>query len=328
MPGVLHVLDHIAHAVMRVPSLVPRSFSDGWGDENLLERFAHDRRHPPAPPELDIGWTEAPSGLGLERPTSARLGEFYSPVDHLPAPGRAGRVLWVGSDHQRQVLLMAASNDHDWSTRAAVATHLDRLQIGAMILENPFYGRRRTAWPHALATVADFFRMGSGATIEGLGILRHLRARGHALGVAGFSQGGAIAAYISAIAPFDVATTAMAAGPSPAPVFTRDIMATTVDWNALGGLEAGRGRLHELLSDVTVARYRPAPHHAAAVVAGGRRDAYVAASDVEALAAHWDGSELVWLDGGHASFHLYGKATQAELIRRAFDRLDHQRQVR
>ena len=44
--------------------------------------------------------------------------------------------------------------------------------------------------------------------------------------------------------------------------------------------------------------------------------------DVEALAAHWRGSELIWLEGGHASFHLMGKPAQATIIARAFERFD------
>ena len=325
----LHLLDRVAHGIMRAPGLVPKAFSEGWGDLSLVERFADERRNPPEPPTLDIVWQPAPASefapTGPSRPgaaEAARIGTFTAPADHLPSPGRVGRALWIGAEHPRQVVLMAASNDHDWSTRAAVAHHLGTHAIGAVILENPFYGARRTAWPHALATVTDFFRMGSAATVEGLGLLHHLAAAGYDVGVAGFSQGGAVAAYISAIAPFQLATAAMAAGPSPAPVFTRDIMAATVDWNALGGIGVARPRLAQMMSDITITRYDSAPHHAAAVVAGGRRDAYVAAADVQALAEHWTGSELVWLDGGHASFHLYGKQSQALLIRRAFDRLD------
>jgi len=316
MACVLHLIDRVAAGVMRVPRLVPRFFPDGWGDRDAFEFHRRERRDPPPASKVEVEWLPNPTQPGR------MLGTFTSPSEALPAPARRARVLWMGAHHHRQVVLLAASNDHTWRTREAVASHLLNLGIGSVILENPYYGARRVRDGQALATVADFFRMGSATVAEARALLVWLSARGHAPGVAGFSQGGSVAAHVSALAPLPVATACMAAGPSPAPVFTEGIIATTIDWDALGGKAAALPRLRAELDDVTVTRYEPAEHHARAVVAGGRRDAYVAPGDVAALAGHWPGAELVWLDGGHASFHLYGKSTQAVLIRRAFDRFE------
>ena len=307
----LHVLDYLAHGIMRIPRLVPRLFPDGWGDETALAVFRAERRDPPQVAEIDVDW----NGEG-----DRRLGSFLSPSPHLPAAARRGRVLWIGPDHSAQVVLLAASNDHGWTTRETVARGLNDRGIGSLILENPYYGARRVRSGQALPTVTDFFRMGSATVAEARALLAYTVDLGYTPGVAGFSQGGSMAAYVSALAPCDVATACMAAGPSPGPVFTSGVLATTVDWRALGGRDEALPKLRAELDDVSVTRYAPAPHTTAAVVAGGRRDAYVAAADVVALAQHWEGSELVWLDGGHASFHLFGKDTQATVIARSFQR--------
>ncbi len=310
----LHHLDRLAHALMQLPCVIPRLFPGGWGDPEALAHFAHERRHPPETKEISISWEPAVEHEG------ARLGTFPSPGESLPAEASRARVLWFGADHERQVVLLAASNDHGWATRASVAHHLAAVGIGALILENPYYGTRRVQAGQPLPTVADFFRMGSATVAEARALLRYVAEGGHAAGVAGFSQGGSMAAYVSALAPGPVATACMAAGPSPSPVFTAGILSSTVDWTALGGQARALPRLRSMLDDVTVIRYPPTPHAAAAVVSGARRDAYVSPADVERLAAHWPGSELVWLEGGHASFHLFGKRTQAQLIGRAFTR--------
>ena len=312
----LHLLDVVAAGVMRFPRLVPRMFPDGWGDVTMLDHFALERANPPAVREIQVSWAPSPND------PADRLGTFRSPSPNLPEEAATARVLWVGSHHQRQVLLLAASNDHGWESRAAVARMLSHAGIGALILENPLYGSRRVRPGQPLATVVDFFRMGSATVAEARSLLAHLAAAGHTVGVAGFSQGGSVAAHVSALAPVPVATACMAAGPSPGPVFTQGVLTATIDWEALGGRAAALPRLRDALDDITVTRYTPLPHATSAVVAGGRRDAYVPPTEVERLAAHWSGAELVWTDGGHASFHLFGKRTQADLIQRAFDRFD------
>lgn len=314
MSLMLHLLDQLAHGLMRMPGIVPRLFPEGWGNQDVLDDFWKQRRHPPSVTPFDIAWSL------VDTTGTTQVGSFESPCGYLPAASRSGRILWVGPDHNRQVVVLAASNDHTWSAREAVAGRLASMGIGSLILENPYYGGRRCRDGQPLATVADFFRMGAATVAEARYLLAYLAELGAVPGVAGFSQGGSIAAYVSALAPVPVATACLAAGPSPGPVFTRGVLTSTVDWPALGGRAAALPRLQAMLDDVTVTRYAPQPHTTAAVLAGARRDAYVPPSEIEALSEHWPGAEIVWLDGGHASFHLYGKATQATLIARAFER--------
>ncbi len=54
---------------------------------------------------------------------------------------------------------------------------------------------------------------------------------------------------------------------------------------------------------------------------GCRRDGYVAQRDTEALAAHWAGSTLRWLEAGHISALLLHRAELRGAVAEALTRL-------
>jgi predicted alpha/beta hydrolase family esterase len=113
----------------------------------------------------------------------------------------------------------------------------------------------------------------------------------------------------------------MAAGLSGVPVFNEGLLSRSVELSALGGPERGRARLAELFGAADLDRHPPPRRPEAAVLVGARRDGYVRADQIEALAARWRGSELVWLDTGHAGALVrHGAALRAAALR-ALDRL-------
>jgi pimeloyl-ACP methyl ester carboxylesterase len=189
------------------------------------------------------------------------------------------------------------------------------------MLENPYYGTRRAWADPPIRTVADFAVMGRGAVQEGRALLDHF-AEEYDVGVTGYSMGGNIAALIGALKEQPVAIAGLAASHSPGPVWLDGIITNMVDWDALGGRANGNEeRLRHELSGASVLAVPPHPHTAHAVIVGARSDGYIPPSAVEDLHAHWPGSELRWLPGGHATMIWRQKDALVDAIVASFDRL-------
>jgi dienelactone hydrolase len=311
-----HPVDRTAAVILRLGPPSVRFFSDGWGDDELLD--PPDLRTIPAEP-LDIRWITE-SGDGNIR---VAHGVFTSPVAQLPHRARLGSALRIlpPEDPRRMVVLMPAWNEHEPHVRVALAHLLADRGIGSILLENAYFGTRRpddTA-THPIRTVSDFMVMGSSAVIEARAILAGLRSSHPEIGVSGYSMGGNTAALVAASVPFRVAVAALAASHSPAPVFLDGVLHNGVAWDALGGRDAA-DRLRSVLGAVSVLNLEPPPHVAAAVVVGARSDAYIPASATRRLAEHWRGSLLRFEPGGHASLVWLRKRRLADAIRLAFDR--------
>ncbi|MFQ5968125.1 MAG: alpha/beta hydrolase family protein [Acidimicrobiia bacterium] len=292
-----------------------RFFSGGWGPRPALERYLEVLGEPPPSQGISVSWSPPYAQDSLWQ----RDGTYKSPHQYLPTEARRGRLrlVWRHAVPERVCVLFAATNEHGYKSRFRVALRLIEAGIAVAIPENPFYGSRRVpgGGPH---TVYESLVMGRASVEEGLALVSVL-SDDFAVGVSGYSMGGSIASLVSATSPIPVATAAMGASHSPAPVFTEGALAHYVDWSALGG-ENARRELAMTLGQASTLR-APAPAHTAgAILALARQDLYVPPHSVIDLHRHWPGSELRWLRGGHASLHLRGRA-QARLIRDAFSRL-------
>ena len=306
---------------MRSGRRYPRLFADGWGDPDLLDRVGEGVRHPGPTPEIEVAWSSWRGEMGG---LVARTGWFPSPDPDLPAESRRAVMQLVSPSvgPRRVVILFAAHNDHGYETRMRLGRRLAEHDVAALILENPFYGRRRPldGGRRPVTTVANLLVMGRAAVAEGRALVVALREQGvEEVGVSGFSMGGTIAALVSALCSGPLASIPMAAAHSPAPAYTEGVLSAAVDWEALGGLGA-RERLAEVLDWASVLRITPPPHTSVALLAAATGDAYVPARAVEALHHHWPGSELRWLQGGHVSVGLRGARTQAAIIAEGFER--------
>jgi len=273
------------------------------------------------PPPITIDWLSDSVDEGI----GTSVGIFESPVATLPDHARHGAVTRIlpeaGAD--RMVVLMAAWNEHDSRARFGIARRLAQRGIGSLVLENPYYGIRRPTDHDGqpIRTVADFFQMGIGAVTEGRGLLATVREEGFTPGVAGYSMGGNIAALVSSTMPFPVATAPLAASYSPAPVYLDGALRGGIDWAALGGESSAEPRLRETLLRASVLD-RPAPDHARhTVMVSARSDGYVPPAATQALHAHWPGSELRWVGGGHATLLWMHKSALAAAIEDSFLRL-------
>jgi dienelactone hydrolase len=319
----LHLLDLVFGFATRGP----RFFADGWGDRALCESMdpaVLARRRIPAismrlgPAKRDLG------GLLLE-------GAFESPEDRLPACARTARVrLLLPHGEPRGVAVhLAASGDQGFGVRLRFAAPLLARGIGAVVLENAFYGSRRPAAQvgPAVRSVSDLHLMGSATFQEGRVLLRWLRdeLRVPLVGVTGFSMGGQLAAMVGASAPFPCAVVPIAATCSPDSVLRDGVLRHVAHWAALARAgedpEAARRALCAHLARFSVTTLPPPVVRQAAIVVGTAGDGVVPPSEMGRIAAHW-GAELRWLDAGHVSAVLRHQGSMRQAIADAFDRLE------
>jgi len=300
-----------------------RVFWDGWGDPDVLDWYASIVREPPeiSPVDLIAGETRPVEGL-IETDLT-----FESPALHLTEASHPGRARMISPDPRpdRICLLMAAWNEHGYGARSKLAHMLAAGRIATVMIENPFYGDRRTdpSDDRPLATVSDFAIMGRAAVVEGMTLLSHFHREGYTTGVSGYSMGGNIAAFIGALVEFPTAIAAIAASHSPAPPFLHGVMRGSIAWDALGGDDpATEQRLRAFFESTTVLDHEPAPHTAAAVLVGGTIDGFVPTSAVQALHRHWPGSRMEWVRSGHATLLWRHKERMAEAVIDSFRRLD------
>jgi hypothetical protein len=316
----MHGLDRLAGVFTEKPRFYDPVFSDGWGDVARLERLRMEAGVITPIPVIDIAWQPPTSHGGV----AITEGSFLSPAaETLPVASRNAALRKVAphGDCEGICLIMAAFNDHGYGTRMKLARRLARRRIASVLLENPYYGVRRSAPGQPLRTVVDFYAMGAAAVLEGRAILSELRSEAALqLGVAGYSMGGNIAALISATIPFPIATAGLAASHSPGPVWSEGLLAKAIAWDALGGV----GRKDDIavtLGGASALNFPPPLHASKAVLAAPTGDGYIPRHAFEALHAHWPGSELRWIKGGHASVLLWRKRELAQAIADSFEPL-------
>jgi len=323
--------DWVLGALMRGGLL----YADGFGGfdrlDDLVERV---RRYPGSEPpaELEIRWDGKARSVAGYR---VRRGWFDTPMaDLLPSECKRGHVeLLLPPDRRRGeqpplCLLLAATAEEGYARRRLWASSLLRRGIGALLLENAFYGRRRPLGQRgpSLRTVADQFSMNLATVDEARALLGWMRRAGYErVGVTGHSQGGMMSAFAAAVTPFAVAAVPRSAGSAAGPIFTTSALARAFHWERLagerGGLEEARQYFLECLEPVDVSRHPPPHSTSAAILVGARSDGFVPPEETEHLHRHWQGSELRWLDAGHVTSVLLHRRAQVRAVLDAFDRL-------
>ncbi len=290
--------DTLARLTMPLARLYP----DGFGAD-LEARVAGVRDYMGPAPRLALRWGPTQRRLGVQ----VRAGRFESPARaYLPPESRAALVeQWLPSRLGPVCLVLAATAEEGFARRRPLARWLSHHGISALLLENPFYGRRRPRGQRGpvLRTVADQFAMNLATVEEAAGLLRTFHEDGHRVGVTGYSQGGVMSAFAAALSDFPVSVVPRGAARSARPIFTTSALSLAMRWDVLaaeaGGLEAAQARFGEALEPVRVDRY-PAPRDPGrAVVVACRHDGFIPREEAEALHAHWPGSELRWVEGGH-----------------------------
>ena len=320
------VADELLTRVIGGPKMYARGFGSLQELDTLVDRVrTYDPSRPPA--RLQMRWTDETKG----RRARIRRGTFESPAaDILPPRTRTGHVELhepLQGASGRVCVLLAATGEEGYALRRRLVGDLLREGIGALLLENPFYGVRRPEGQtlSLLRTVRDQFAMNTATVDEARALLRWLRDEGFVPGASGYSQGGMMTAFAAALSDFPVAAVPCASGLRAGPVFTENALQRRFDWDALartfGSEGAARRHFAACLDPVDVGRFAPPAHPASAIVVGSRYDGYIPEHEVEALHAHWPGSELRWVPTGHLTGAVLAKRAHLRAIVDAFDRL-------
>ena len=318
----LHRLDDLAAMLISRPRL----FQGGWGSETYLNQILLHDDHFGEPPDVTPQWgpqyVVSPKVMG-------RKGTFRSPgfTGPLPPESETAYVEWLypktTSEPPPTYILFAATHEEGFRRRRSIFLPLVREGYGAIILENPFYGRRRPKGQSMsrIRTVDENFIMSGSCVQEGRGLLQWLTREGYLrLGAAGFSMGGYSAGHAAGRVNMPMAVVPCGAGLSPAPSYTQEALSRSVDWNALGP-EEPRPRLTRLLNRIAETLPNLNPKSKAIIVAA-KNDAFVPATEASALQAHWPGSELRWISGGHVSTHLWGGKVIRQALKDAIAHLE------
>ena len=316
----------IDRAFARAMSPTKRLYVDGFGDRERLESLVGDVRDLGARPSdsIDVTWSRVRTIMGVQ----VSRGEFESPAaEILPSESRRGVVeRWLPAADAPHCLVLATTGEEGFVNRRLLAGWLARQGIAAVLVENPYYGRRRPRDQigAAVRTVADQFAMNLATVMEVRSLLMHFAERGHEVGATGFSQGGMMAAFGAALSPFPVAVAPRGAACAAERVFTRAALATTMRWDVLaaeaGSLDAARKYFAKCLEPVRVDRLPPPIAPRKAILVASRHDGFIPPSEAEALHAAWPGSELRWLDAGHVTGLVLRHPKHRRAILDAFER--------
>jgi hypothetical protein len=229
-------IDRASGAVLSRTPPTRRVFREGWGSDRLLDWYASIVAIPPSIGPIDVEYGE-PTAVDETVQTALT---FTSPAEHLPPASQLARARMIApaTETDKVCVIMAAWNEHGYEARSKLARMLATEGIASVILENPFYGDRRadTSDDRPLATVADFAVMGRAAVVEGMTLLAHFHHQGHATGVAGYSMGGNIAAFVGGLTEFPTAIAPTAASHSPAPPFLQGVMRDSIACTIRAGI--------------------------------------------------------------------------------------------
>ena len=307
----IHPLDVIAASLTCWQKL----FSQGWGDEMLLSHLVQHASFAQPLAPICVDWSGAAGRDGKIQCD----GTFKSPLDLLPVEARTVHVrAWSKTGNTAACVILAASRDEGYKTRERVFGSLVSRGLDLYLLENPFYGRRRTSSSASLATFSDHVLMNLGSVWEARSLLEYLRGFYERLTVTGYSMGGHMAALTAAVSPFPVACAALATGASAAPIYTKGLLSWSVNLHALtvkpGRQVAARDRLQLLIEVADVTRHAPPIRSDAALLVGCIRDGYVLADEVERLHKHWPGSTLRWLPAGHVTGLVFFGAALSDAV--------------
>jgi pimeloyl-ACP methyl ester carboxylesterase len=222
-------------------------------------------------------------------------------------------------------VILAASRDEGYKMRERIFGALLDQGLDLYLLENPFYGRRRTTPWASLATFSDHVLMNLGMVWEARALVEYLRNSYQKLAVAGYSMGGHMAAITAAVCPFPLACAALATGASAAPIYTQGLLSWSIDLAALAG-ETGvqseaNERLRRLIETADLTRHAPPLRSDAAVLMGCARDGYIQRTEIQRLHEHWPGSELRWLRAGHVTAVISGRSFLRGAVADATERL-------
>ncbi|KAL8467460.1 hypothetical protein ACS0TY_030918 [Phlomoides rotata] len=345
MGPLYYALDHVYGALCHRTKISPQFFSRGWGGSKLelLERVINqlfpevEGRNWPPPTLVQPNWKT----VWESKDACLREGVFRTPCDEvllnaLPPESHIARVAFLSPKSQQPqkmacVVHLAGTGDHSFERRLRLGGPLLKENIATMVLESPFYGRRRPMLQRGskLLCVSDLLLLGR-ATIEEARSLLHwldYEAGFGKMGICGLSMGGVHAAMVGSLHPTPIATLPFLSPHSAVVAFCEGVLKHATAWEALREdlavltLEEARERMRNVLSLTDVTRF-PIPKNPNAVIfVAATDDGYIPKHSVMELQKAWPGSEVRWVSGGHVSSYLLHNGEFRKAIVDGLDRL-------
>ncbi|XP_054733441.1 protein ABHD18 [Anastrepha obliqua] len=248
--------------------LITRFFEKGWGTPENLQRLFEFRK---IISRRESCYKLIPQDYPIEIVKNEKYsdcsileGKFMTPFElHLP-----GVVPKAAQEAHFQVILpkkwnderfkpicihLAGTGDHFfWRRRNFIAKPLlKEANIGAIILENPFYGLRKPDHQvrSNLQNVSDIFVMGGCLILECLVLLHWCERNGLGpLGITGLSMGGHMASLAASNWPKPLVLVPCLSWSTAAPVFTTGVMSQSINWDMLETQYHSDGEYSERLS--------------------------------------------------------------------------------
>ncbi|CAH1153757.1 unnamed protein product [Phaedon cochleariae] len=231
--------------------LLTKFFTKGWGSPEHLQRLFDFRQ---IISNRDSCYQLVPKHypitiLNEVKRSDCRIleGKFHSPLT-LYLPGLVPEEVqdsyfqmvlpleWKNS-HKPMCIHLAGTGDHYfWRRRNIMAKPLLKEGIGAIILENPYYGLRKPKDQvrSSLHFVSDIFVMGGCLILECLVLLNWCEQLGFGpLGVTGISMGGHMASLAASNWPRPLVLVPCLSWSSASSVFTEGVMSDSIDWDML-----------------------------------------------------------------------------------------------
>jgi hypothetical protein len=312
-----------------------KMYADGWGDPDvmsfLIERTTNFFEEPA---DIDIEW-----GEGRQRRDGLWVfqGRFESPDMSLPLPpeSRTAYFQFLLPEDAFEgrlppvCLHLAGSGDASYLGRMLQAKPLVQEEgIGALILQNPFYGERRPddQTGTKLRRVTDQLAMNLATIEEARSLLRWLRDDGYLeVGVTGYSMGGYMAAMAAQMVSFRLAVVPCATANTAVAPMIHSPLSQLYDWSALERElrvhHSPQRLMAKLMRRFAISENGTLKYPELAIIVGTLRDEFIPPSGVVQLYRHWRGSQLRWIDAGHTTgWALHGGELRSAL-RDAFRQL-------
>ena len=311
-------------------------FAKGWGDEKLIKNLIRSNTIHCAPRPINIHFTNQKKEKGL----TIYEATFENPFIEIPKPKNSckafiefvipqGKDLFKKRNDLPLVLIMPASGDDDLNYRKKkLAFPLAQKGIASVLLEIPFYGRRKPEGQIStnVDLVSDYLLMIYLSIQEGRSLLNTFYKNGFPyLGVTGLSMGGFAAGAIASSIPFPTALVCALTGNTTADTLAYGKCFENCVWESLtksDSLNFARKKMHRyfsLLASLTL--LPPPPSLNSALLINAEDDAYIPKINALKLKQYWKGVEQIWMPGGHFTTIFKGPSLMVEGLEQAFKKV-------
>jgi hypothetical protein len=246
-----HAFDKLFVMLAHSRTIFPGGFfADGWGDMNIASSLGSDLANlkqdaiDTSSVKFELSDPASYDGVTVQH------GSFESPLSaRLPTESKRAYFQIVMPEDQTfpskalpMAVVLPATGEHGFARqRTCLCMPLAKnFGIGSIILEGPFYGRRRPANMRGskLRAVSDLPTLGLATIAEARVLLEWLKETEHGpLAICGGSMGGLHSMMTASVVPYPLGAVSWVGPPSAAPIFSRGLLGTSVNWPKLGEAE-------------------------------------------------------------------------------------------